>query len=107
MICTDLNVEIGSRIRAIRETQNKSREQIAEASGISTHFLFEIETGRKSMKAQTIINLAKALNVSTDFILTGNTTPMAKIINNLEGLSPEDLSLAEQFIKKFSRGAMQ
>lgn len=53
----------------IREAQNKSREQIAESTDISTHFLFEIETGRKSIKSKTIINLAKALNFSTDFIL--------------------------------------
>lgn len=107
MIISDLNLEIGQRIRLIREAQKKTREQIAEIAEISPHFLFEIETGRKTMKAKTIINLAKALNVSTDYILVGAVTPLAKIVNNLEGLSPEDLNLAEQFIKKFSKGAMK
>jgi len=107
MVITDLNLEIGQRIRLIREAQKKTREQIAELAEISPHFLFEIETGRKTMKAKTIINLAKALNVSTDFILTGNTTPLAKIVNNLEGLEPDKLNLAEEFIKFFSKGAMK
>ena len=100
-----LNLEIGSRIRLIREAQKKTREQIAEVAEISPQFLFDIESGKKGMTSQTIINLAKALNVSTDYILVGAVTPLAKIVTNLEGLSPEDLNLAEQFIKKFSKGA--
>ena len=107
MIKKDLNIEIGSRIRQIRECQKKTREQISEVANISPQFLFDIESGKKGMTSQTIINLAKALNVSTDFILTGNTTPLAKIVNNLEGLEPDKLNLAEEFIKFFSKGAMK
>ena len=103
----DLNVEIGSRIRIIREAQNKTREQVAEAANISAQFLFYIETGKKSMTAKTIINLAKALNVSTDYILIGAVNHVSKIVNNLEGLDPDKLNLAEEFIKIFSKGAMK
>ena len=103
----ELNLAIGQRIRLIREAQKKTREQVAEVAEISPQFLFDIESGKKGMTSQTIINLAKALNVSTDYILVGAVTPLAKIVNNLEGLSPEDLNLAEQFIKKFSIGAMK
>ena len=102
----DLNIAIGNRIRLIRESQGKTRDKLSEEADISPHFLFEIETGKKSMTANTIINLSKALNVTTDFLLLGCVTPMSKIVNDLEGLPPEDLNLAEQFIKKFSRGAM-
>ena len=107
MIKKDLNIEIGLRIRQIRECQKKTREQISEIANISPQFLFDIESGKKGMTSQTIINLAKALNVSTDFILTGNVTPLAKIVNNLEGLAPDKLNLAEEFIKFFSKGAMK
>ena len=103
----NFNVAIGQRIRLIREAQGKTREQIAEIAEISAQFLFYIETGRKGMTSRTIVNLAKALNVSTDFILTGNVTPLAKIVNNLEGLAPDKLNLAEEFIKFFSKGAMK
>ena len=100
----DLNIAVGNRIRLLREAQKKTRDQLSEAADISSHFLFEIETGKKSMTASTIVNLAKALNVTTDFILLGAATPMAKIVTNLEGLKPEDLNLAEQFIETFSIG---
>lgn len=102
-----LNFEIGQRIRMTREAQKKTREQIAEVAEISPQFLFDIESGKKGMTSQTIINLAKALNVSTDYILLGAVTPLSKIVNNLEGLEPDKLNLAEEFIKVFSKGAMK
>ena len=100
----DLNIAIGNRVRLIREAQNKTRDKLSEEADISPHFLFEIETGKKSMTANTIINLAKALNVTTDFILLGSVTPMSKIVNDLEGLTPDQLDLAGTFIKIFSKG---
>ncbi len=101
----------------LREAQGKTRDKLSEEADISPHFLFEIETGQKSMTSNTIINLAKALNVTTDFILLGVDTPtvkvepliksapIAKIVTNLEGLPPEQLNLAGQFIEIFSVGA--
>ena len=100
----ELNLVIGNRIRVLREAQGKTRDKLSEEADISSHFLFEIETGKKSMTANTIVNIAKALNVTTDFILLGAATPMAKIVTNLEGLKPDQLNLAEQFIETFSSG---
>lgn len=105
MSVNDFNVDIGKRIRQIRESQHKTREQIAEAAEISPQFLFYIETGQKSMTAKTIVNLAAALNVTTDYLLRGCITPMSKILTNLEGLPPETLNLAEKFLETFSAGA--
>lgn len=106
MFRVTLNVEIGKRVRVIRELQKKTREQLAEIAEISPQFLFEIETGRKSMKAQTIINLAKALGVTTDYILTGSKdAPTSKILKNLEDLTPDTLSIAEKFLEIFTEGA--
>lgn len=106
MLRIALNIEIGNRIRTIRELKKKTREQVAEIAEISPHFLFEIETGRKSMKAQTIINLAKALEVTTDYVLLGsNDAPTSNILKNLENLSPDTLNIAEKFLEIFSEGA--
>ena len=48
----NLNSEIGNRIRLVREAQGRTREQIAELAEISSHFLFEIETGKKKHDRQ-------------------------------------------------------
>ena len=116
----DFNTSIGKRIRNVRESMGKTREQISEAAGISAQFLFYIETGRKSMSAKTIVNLAKALNVSTDYLLLGNTAAVGaaaaaaaaasillpnRIAKSLEGLPHEKLKLVENFLADFSIGA--
>ena len=67
----DLNVAVGGRIRKVREHQHYTREQIAERADISAQFLADIENGYKSMTAATIISLANALHISTDYILLG------------------------------------
>ncbi len=67
----DINKEIGARIRIRREFLGFTREDLAERADISTQFLADIEVGRKSMTALTIIGLAKSLCISTDYILLG------------------------------------
>ena len=58
------------------------------------------------MTAQTIVNLAKALEVTTDYILTGNNdAPTSKILKNLENLPSDTLNIAEKFLEIFTEGA--
>lgn len=101
----DLNQEIGERVRMIREDQGRTREQLAEKAGISTQFLFEIETGRKGMTARTIIGIAEALNVSTDIILIGHYRDSSYMASLMDGLSDKDRQLAAEFLKIFAKGA--
>ena len=51
---TDLNKEVGGRIRTIREYSNLTREVLAEKADISVQFLADIENGRKSMTVKTL-----------------------------------------------------
>lgn len=67
------NKEIGMRIRGHREFLNYTREQLAEKSDISTQFLADIENGKKSMTAKTLLNISKALSLSADYILNGDS----------------------------------
>lgn len=67
------NIAIGNRIREIRIMKGFTLEQLAEYAEISTNFLWEIETGRKSMKVQSLGKLAAALNVPTDYLIFGST----------------------------------
>lgn len=100
----ELNREIGKRIRAIRESQSRTREQLAETAHISPQYLFDIETGRTEITTRTIIGISVALNVSTDYILLGHTSK-TKIASMLEGLSTEQVQLAADFLECFAKGA--
>ncbi len=64
--------EIGKRVKACRKTMGISQEKLAEMINVSSHYIYEIERGMKSMSLETLINLSSALNLSTDYILFGN-----------------------------------
>lgn len=66
------NEEIGMRIMRLRLDRGYSRDCLAELAGISAKFLFEIEKQQKGFSATTLFNLAEALEVSTDYIMTGH-----------------------------------
>ena len=78
--------EIGSRIKAYRKSLGISQEKLAEMVFVSPHYIYEIERGMKAMSLETLINLSKALQLSTDYILFGDC-------------SGETLSLSEQLGK--------
>ena len=112
-----LNEDIGVRVRRRREVLGCTREQIAERANISVQFLFDIEKGKKSMTALTIVNLAAALSVSIDFLLLGmeksderqgleekkerQSTQWEQMFSLL---LPEQRELAEEMLRLFVRG---
>ena len=111
------NEEIGARVRKRRIELGCTREQIAERANISVQFLFDIEKGKKSMTAMTIVNLAEALSVSIDFLLLGaeknderqgleekKDWQSTKWEQMFSLLVPEQRELAEEMLRLFVRG---
>ncbi|MCD8232204.1 MAG: helix-turn-helix domain-containing protein [Clostridiales bacterium] len=66
-----VNKEIGERIAKVRTIRKYSREYLAEAAGISTKFLYEIEVGKKECSASILLHICDALEVDYGYILTG------------------------------------
>ncbi len=103
-----LNEGIGGRVRQRREELGYTREFTAELANISVQFLFDIEKGKKSMTALTIVNLANALSLSVDFLLLGTgvhkTRHEMEIEQLLSPLAPEQRELAEEMLRLFVRG---
>lgn len=67
-----LDKEVGARIKYLRETNRYTREAFADKIGISSKFLYEIETGRKGFSANTLLRISQTLSVSCDYILCGH-----------------------------------
>lgn len=67
----DFYVCIGSRIKEKRLELKLTRDKLAHMAKISDKFLYDIELGRKGMSAETLYKLARALEVSTDWLLDG------------------------------------
>lgn len=86
------NSDIGGRIREIREIKGYTREQLAEYAEISANFLWEIESGRKSVKVQNLAKLALALNVSTDYLIFGSRqNKPSEIVSEVLSALPDNL----------------
>lgn len=91
------NIAVGQRIKGLRLNRKMTREELAEEAGMSTSFLYEIETGKKSFSAYTLSNLAKVLNVETDYILCGEQKKREFLRENGD-LSRETLLLVQQIL---------
>ncbi len=62
--------EIVQRIRHSRKAQGLSQEQLAERVGISLPHMSHIETANTKLSLQVLVDIAAALGVSTDELLT-------------------------------------
>jgi transcriptional regulator with XRE-family HTH domain len=60
----DLRAKFGHRVRALREAQGLTQEQLAERARISVDFLSLIERGRNSPSFENLEAVAGALEVS-------------------------------------------
>lgn len=96
------DIQIGGRIRELREINNFTREAFAEKVDISSKFLYEIETGKKGFSADTLSRIAKALSVSCDYIMFGEDEEhrgSKKIICVLEKLGPSKVSRIQDVLR--------
>ena len=62
---------IGRRAKQRRQELGLKQEEVAEIMGISTSFIGHIERAEKKPSAQTIVRLAVALDLTTDYLLIG------------------------------------
>lgn len=72
-----LKIELGfidalaARLKATRQQKGLSLDQLAFRADMSKAGLWQIEAGRSEPMAKTIVALAKALDVTTDYLLLG------------------------------------
>ena len=61
--------ELGKRIKLIRKGQDLTQEMLAEKAGVSQHYIYEIESGRKAMSIHSLKKLCRNfINPGTIFI---------------------------------------
>lgn len=66
----DLVVRVARRIAAVRLTKGLTQEALARTMGIATKGLQRMESGRQNLTLRTIADLAVALGVEPDALLT-------------------------------------
>ena len=95
------SLDIGLRIRALREANGYTREAFATRINISTKVLYEVESGKKGFSAETLYKISRALSTSSDYIMSGNKHDKIpeKILDILEGFSPDQMPNVQAILK--------
>lgn len=99
----NLTMEIGQRIAKRRKQLGYTQAKAAELAGLSHQFFASVENGKKNIRAENIVRLSLALQVSTDYILTGRSNEHDKSIISslLDGLDELEIKCAEDILKSF------
>lgn len=99
-----LAAEIGSRIARRRKQLGLTQEQAAERSGLSHQFFACVERGIKNIRAESILKISKAMDISADYILTGRSSDVDRthLLELMEPLDEVQLKCLEDIIKSFA-----
>lgn len=66
---TDENLVFGVRVRGIRQKRQMKQRELAEQVGTSWHIINAVEAGTAQADYDLIVRLARAFNVTTDYLL--------------------------------------
>ena len=96
--------ELGQRIRKMRKAHGLSQEAMAEKIGISTTHMSHIETGNTKLSLPVFVDIADALEVNTDDLLSREAHELKKaslthITELLENCSAQEVRFIEDILK--------
>jgi transcriptional regulator with XRE-family HTH domain len=60
----DVLVQLGKRIRALREERKISQEELADRADIHRNYMSQIEGGKRNVSFYYVVKIARALQVS-------------------------------------------
>jgi transcriptional regulator with XRE-family HTH domain len=63
---------VGERIKARRLELGWTQEELCRKANISTGFLSDVENGKRSIGAETLLDIARVLSLSLDYLMTGD-----------------------------------
>lgn len=92
--------EIGKRIIERRKKLNLTQEALAEKADVTTQFVSYAESGKRAMRPENLMKISAALNVSADYLLTGDIVDKDLLIlaEKLRHLTPSQLRIVENLI---------
>ncbi len=79
---------LGNRIREERLRARLTQWQLAEMTGCNESYIGQIERGAKNPSLEMIVNIANALNITVDYLLSDNVKA-----DQINGLLDEALAL--------------
>ncbi len=89
---------IGTRITELRKKQNITKAELSRKAGLKQPMITNYEANGSDPSATVVVKLAKALNTSTDYLLTG-FEGTGKIEDQIAVLTEQDKTYLYQTIE--------
>ena len=102
----------GRRLRAARTERGLEQQQLAEKAGLPPSSISHFEKGARKPSFDNLRNLAKSLDVTTDYLL-GRVDTMDRVEGaqrlhrHLGNLSESEVNTVEGFIKMLKDGKLE
>lgn len=98
-------VDMGNRIMKRRKELGMTQEKLAETMDLSLQSVSCIELGKKAIRPENLFKLCHALDISADYILTGEKTvrQLDGINKKLAALNEDDYQIVEILIDHLRR----
>lgn len=87
-------IDMGNRISKRRKELQLTQERLAEMMDLSLQAISCIELGKKAIRPENLLNLCRSLQISADYILTGE-----KSAHQLEGIFLKLATMSEDDYK--------
>ncbi|MGE0631265.1 MAG: type II toxin-antitoxin system antitoxin SocA domain-containing protein [Parachlamydiales bacterium] len=94
---------LGNRIKVLREEMDLSQEELAKLLNVDRASLSQIENGKRSVKAEELSLISKALNVSADTLLDLTSSPEIFLEKSRKkhAIRPIRINIPQQKTQKF------
>ena len=92
--------EIGQRILERRKKLGMTQEALAEKGDVTAQFVSYAEAGKRAKRPENLLKIATALEVSADYLLTGEIIDKDLLIlaDKLRTLTPSQVRIVEGII---------
>ena len=92
--------EIGKRIMDRRKKLGLTQEALAEKGEVTIQFVSYAESGKRAMRPENLLKISSALEVSADYLLTGEIIDKDLLIlsDKLRRLTPSQVRTVEAII---------
>ena len=92
--------EIGQRIMERRKKLGLTQEALAEKGDVTAQFVSYAEAGKRAMRPENLMKIAAALEVSADYLLTGDVIDKDLLIlaDKMRKLTPSQIRIIEAII---------
>lgn len=95
-------MDVGNRIKELRENKNITVNKLATISGVSQSYLRDIELGNKKPTVDYLEYICYGLGISLSEFFKTDENENDDFLSTISKLTENQKSLLQQFIKSFS-----